>query len=73
MLNRIGVIATVHPLPTVRTSGARLALAFPECDDALTGRRRIPGEPVMLDLVFVVVTAAFFAISIAYARGCDRL
>jgi len=27
----------------------------------------------MLDLVFLVATAAFFAISIAYVVGCDVL
>jgi len=27
----------------------------------------------MLDLVFVIVTVAFFALSAAYARACDRM
>jgi hypothetical protein len=27
----------------------------------------------MADLIFVAVTVAFFALSIAYTRGCDRL
>jgi hypothetical protein len=27
----------------------------------------------VLDLVFVVVTVAFFAVSIAYVAGCERL
>jgi len=27
----------------------------------------------MADLIFVAVTIAFFALSIAYTRGCDRL
>jgi hypothetical protein len=27
----------------------------------------------MTDLIFVAVTVAFFALSIAYTRGCDRL
>jgi hypothetical protein len=27
----------------------------------------------MLDLVFVVVTLAFFAVAIAYVAGCERL
>jgi hypothetical protein len=27
----------------------------------------------MTDLILVVVTIAFFALSIAYTRGCDRL
>jgi hypothetical protein len=26
-----------------------------------------------MDLLFVVVTVAFFAVSLAYVRGCDRL
>jgi len=27
----------------------------------------------MLDLVFVLVTIAFFAVSVGYIAGCDRL
>jgi len=27
----------------------------------------------MLDLIFVAVTVGFFALSIVYTRGCDRL
>jgi hypothetical protein len=27
----------------------------------------------MLDLIFIAVTVGFFALSIAYTRGCDRL
>jgi len=27
----------------------------------------------MLDVVFVVVTIAFFVVSIGYVAGCDRL
>ena len=27
----------------------------------------------MLDVVFVVVTVAFFVVSIAYVAGCERL
>jgi hypothetical protein len=29
------------------------------------------GEP--MDVVFVVATIAFFAVSLAYVRGCDRM
>jgi hypothetical protein len=29
------------------------------------------GDP--MDVVFVVATIAFFAVSLAYVRGCDRL
>jgi hypothetical protein len=28
---------------------------------------------VMVDLLSIVVTVAFFLVSIAYVRGCDRL
>jgi len=28
---------------------------------------------VMLDIVFIVATALFFAIGIFYVRGCERL
>jgi len=27
----------------------------------------------MIDVVFVAITVAFFAVSLAYVRGCDRL
>lgn len=27
----------------------------------------------MLDLIFLAATAAFFALSIGYAYGCDRI
>jgi len=27
----------------------------------------------MADLIFILVTVAFFAIAAAYVRGCDRL
>jgi hypothetical protein len=32
-------------------------------------RRRAP----MLDLIFIATTVAFFALSAAYVRGCERL
>jgi hypothetical protein len=28
---------------------------------------------VMQDIVFVVLTICFFAVALAYVRGCDRL
>jgi hypothetical protein len=31
----------------------------------------LPGCP--MDLLFVIVTVAFFAVSLAYVNGCDRL
>jgi hypothetical protein len=27
----------------------------------------------MLDLIFVLVTVAYFAVNVAFALGCDRL
>jgi len=27
----------------------------------------------MIDVVFIAATVAFFAVSLAYVRGCDRL
>ena len=36
-------------------------------------RSSIPAEVTMLDVVFLLTTAAFFALSIAYASGCDKL
>ncbi len=30
-------------------------------------------RPEMLDIVFLATTVAFFAVSLAYVRGCDRL
>jgi hypothetical protein len=35
----------------------------------LSPREEVP----MLDLIFVLVTLAFFAVAWAYVRGCDRL
>ena len=35
---------------------------------------KIPiGETFMQDIIFVVVTLAFFAIALAYVRFCDRI
>jgi hypothetical protein len=31
------------------------------------------GRGDRMDVVYVVATIAFFAVSLAYARGCDRL
>jgi hypothetical protein len=28
---------------------------------------------VMLDIIFLMATALFFAVGIAYVRGCERL
>jgi hypothetical protein len=30
-------------------------------------------RPAMTDFLFLVITVAFFAISVAYARGLDRI
>ena len=27
----------------------------------------------MTDLIFIAITAAFFAVAIAYTRGCEKL
>jgi hypothetical protein len=41
---------------------------------ALTLRAQDPQRaPTMSDAVFFLITTAFFAISLAYLRGCDRL
>jgi hypothetical protein len=34
---------------------------------------RVAVGAAMADLILVAVTVAFFALSIAYTRGCDRL
>lgn len=31
------------------------------------------GDQFMLDVLFIAVTVAFFAISLAYTAGCERL
>jgi hypothetical protein len=31
------------------------------------------GDDTMLDLIFIATTVAFFALAVAYTRGCDRL
>ena len=39
-----------------------------------SARRAPPGEPhAMIDLAYVLGTAAFFALMLAYVRGCERL
>ncbi len=30
-------------------------------------------EEAMLDIIFIVATALFFAVGILYVRGCERL
>jgi hypothetical protein len=30
-------------------------------------------HPIMLDLVFIIGTIAFFAVAVAYTHGCDRM
>jgi hypothetical protein len=37
------------------------------------GSRELKKEQVMLDLVYIVIVLAFFAVAAAYTRGCDRL
>lgn len=32
-----------------------------------------PEVPIVLDAVFVIATVAFFALSLGYAAGCDRI
>ena len=33
----------------------------------------IRGDENMLDIIFIVVTALFFALGVVYVRGCERL
>ena len=33
----------------------------------------LSGAIKMADLIFIVITVVFFAIALAYVRGCDRL
>jgi hypothetical protein len=40
------------------------------CSDEV---RHSPSEASMLDLIFVLATVAFFGLSWAYVRACDRL
>lgn len=37
------------------------------------GSRELKKEQIMLDLVYIVIVLAFFAVAAAYTRGCDRL
>jgi len=69
---RIGVFIgrneRVRPIPPPKTSLARLVLKTRAdvlffCAEATK----------MFDLLFVVVTIAFFAITLAYTTGCERL
>ncbi len=36
-------------------------------------KTKIVGGKEMLDVIFVLVTIVFFALSILYVHGCDRL
>lgn len=36
-------------------------------------KKTTTGGEAMLDIVFIGVTLAFFAIACAYVRGCDQL
>jgi len=36
-------------------------------------QRRVGRRPTVLDLAFVLATAFFFGLSIAWALGCDRI
>jgi hypothetical protein len=38
-----------------------------------TGNRELKKEQVMLDLIYIVIVLAFFAMAAAYTRGCARL
>jgi hypothetical protein len=42
---------------------------------SIAGRKFFPLLEIktMLDVLFIVVTVAFFAISLAYTAGCERL
>jgi hypothetical protein len=33
----------------------------------------LPSHAAMLDLIFILTTIAFFAVSVTYVRACDRL
>ncbi len=63
--------ASVAPERTRSTPGIPDALprAGRSRQTARTFARRIE----MLDIVLVATTVAFFAVSLAYVRGCDRL
>jgi hypothetical protein len=34
---------------------------------------RSPGDRPMLDLMYIVITIAFFALMLAYVRGCEAV
>jgi hypothetical protein len=42
------------------------------CDKRLADKSTL-GAIKMADLIFIVITVVFFAIALAYVRGCDRL
>lgn len=43
------------------------------CGRLASGMPRAYGERAMLDVIFVAVTVAFFAVTIAYVKACERL
>jgi hypothetical protein len=67
---KAGGTAGSSPLPQVL--GIRAAAArHPRCKWARSRDRR--GLSTMADLIFVASTVVFFAASLAYVAGCDRL
>ena len=56
-------VAEVHKTLALTGLGALL----------LHGASLVLDTTVMWDLIFIVATAAFFAVSLAYVQGCQRL
>ena len=69
-------VATCKAIPVVAVADCNPLLgnsAQPLGNRRGTVRAAGVGGRADMDLVYVLISAAFFAVSIAYARACDRL
>jgi hypothetical protein len=57
----------------VQLRAAARRTAPPVATRASSRARPLLRQVAVLDLIFVVVTIAFFVVSVAYANACDRL
>jgi len=58
----------------LQNAGAESAVSVGDhLGTAVANSQQSQGEPIVLDVIFVVLTLALFALAWAYVRACDRL
>jgi hypothetical protein len=62
-------VQDARPAPTVATAGR----ATQRHDGPLAAASELHSGALMIDLVYLLTTVAFFGLSIAYVAGCDKL